>query len=457
MINTYLQFFNKILGILFLEMNFKNSLEFEKKYIAVSIQRGKLFKWVTFAISFYSFYLDLTLHKDDAIDMIYRQNLMTLHIIILVLSLVYIAIYKLLENAEQRRSSYIVKAVIISDMFLTILIASILSLNSQRFTGNIDAYIMTVFAVALVVSLYPKWLLGIYGVNHIFFLIGISYVCKDNTALLKQLNATTVVLVAFILFLMMYRYNIKNFINEEMLKEDKSTFLKLFEMNPFPLLVSRFEDGKIQYANRKAMLFYDIQQETLDTLNHSDLYINTSDLEAIREILARNEKVNDYVVEQKSLSGQMKFAIVNYALIDYFGGKSILSGAADITEIKRIEKELTIHASTDILTGVLNRRAGMDLITKAFEIARQEETEFNLCFFDIDNLKMVNDKFGHLEGDSLITDICNVIRSQINPGDMIFRYGGDEFMLLFENTCEHEINEIRYRIDESFETLNKNK
>lgn len=55
--------------------------------------------------------------------------------------------------------------------------------------------------------------------------------------------------------------------------------------------------------------------------------------------------------------GQIKCAIVNYELIDYFGEKSILSGAADITEIKRLENELTVYASTDALTGVLNRRA----------------------------------------------------------------------------------------------------
>lgn len=163
MIKAYLRFFDKISKSLFWEMDFKNNLEFQRKYIILSLQRGKLFKWVIFIIILYSFYLDLTLHKDNNIDVIYRQNLMNLHIIVLILSLVYIAIYKLLENRERYRFSYIVKAVIISDMFLTILIAAILSLNSQRFSGNIDAYIITVLAVALVIPMYPKWALGIYG------------------------------------------------------------------------------------------------------------------------------------------------------------------------------------------------------------------------------------------------------------------------------------------------------
>lgn len=457
MIQACLQFFDKISSSVFLNMDFKNSLEFEKKNIMLSLQRGKLFKWVIFIISLYSFYLDLTLHKDNNIDKIYLQNLKNLHIITLILSLVYIAIYKLLEKSEKYRFSYVSKAVMISDMFLTILIAAILCLNSQRFAGNIDAYTITTLTIALVVTVYPKWVMGIYFLNHIFFLIGLSYFCRDNTAIIKQSNATTAVFVAFILFLTMYVYNVKNFLNEERIKEDKQTFIKLFEINPFPLLISRFEDGKVQYTNHKAMLFYNMGKEQPDTLNHKHLYKNISDLNVVYEMLEANGKVNNYVVEQKTLSGQVKCAIVNYELIDYFGEKSILSGVADITEIKRVEKELMVHASIDALTGVLNRRAGMDIMKRKFETAKAEKREFNLCFFDIDNLKIVNDKFGHLEGDSLITDVCKVIKEEIKSDDTIFRYGGDEFMILFDNKCEYEINKICCRIRERFEALNRNK
>lgn len=70
---------------------------------------------------------------------------------------------------------------------------------------------------------------------------------------------------------------------------------------------------------------------------------------------------------------------------------------------------------------------------------------------------MVNDKFGHLEGDSLITDVCKVIREEIKPNDTIFRYGGEEFIILFDDDCEYEINKTCCRIGERFEALNKNK
>ncbi len=457
MIKAFFQFFEKILKSLFLKMDFKNNLEFEKRYIALALQRGKLFKWVVLVISFYDFYLDWVLYKENHTDIIYRHNLIKIHSAIFIAALAFIVIYNLLEKAERYKFPSLAKAVILFDMFLTIFVASGLSLNSQRFTGNIDAYIMILLTVALVIPLYPKWVLGIYTLNHIFFLIGLSYFCKNNTAIVKQFNSTTTLLVAFVLFLIIYQYNVKNFLYEEMLKEDKRTFIKMFETNPLPLLISSFEGGKIQYANYKAMVFYDIGEKLPDDLNHKELYKNISDLSVIYEMLEVNGKVNNYVVEQKTLSGQLKCAIVNYELIDYFGEKSIISGVADITELKRMENELTIHASTDALTGVLNRRAGMDLMKRKFETAGHETEEFHLCFFDIDGLKAVNDKFGHLEGDSLIMDVCRVIREEIKPEDTIFRYGGDEFMILFDHSCEEEIKKTCSRIEESFEALNRNK
>jgi len=373
----------------------------------------------------------------------------------LVLSIAYIITYRLLKKSKQYRFSLLTKAVILSDMFLSLLIAAIFSLNAQRFTGNIDAYIMVVFAVALVIPMYPKWVLGIYSVIHGSFLIALSSFFDNNTIALKRFNSTTVVLVAVVLFIVLYKYNVKNFLNEKILKEGKATFTKLFEINPFPLMVFDFANGKIQYVNQRAMVFYEMQKEQLSLLNHKDFYKNASDIDIINKMLETNGVVNNYIVEQKTLSGKTKHTIVNYELIDYFGERSILAGVADIAEIKRIEHELTIHASMDILTGVFNRRVGMDLVRKRFEMTKHKNKGFILCFIDIDDLKTVNDEFGHLEGDALITDVCRIIKEETKPNDVIFRYGGDEFMVLFSDDNEQETERTCHRINERFEALNK--
>lgn len=448
---------NWLSKILFMKMDFKNRLEFERKSLLLCLQRGKIFNWVVFALSFYSFYLDFTLYQDPSVDRLYRRNLLGMHILIFLLSIAYLAGYKLLEG-KNRQTSPTAKALILSEICLILFFASALSLNSQRFTGNLDAYIMVLLVAALMVPIYPKWVLLIYSVNHVLFLVGLSsFFGTGNSIVIKQFNSTFTVLVAMILFLLLYRYNVTNFLNEEMLREDKQTFIKLFEGNPFPLLISRFEDGKIQYANHKAVLFYELPEEISGALNHAHLYKKVWDFDSIRKRLETDGKVVDYLAAQRTCSGQTKYAVVNYELIDYFGEKSILSGVSDIEEVKRIEEELTVHASTDPLTGVLNRRAGMDLLTMRFEAAHHGETGFTLCFFDADNLKTVNDTFGHLEGDVLIVNICRIIMGELHPDDIIFRYGGDEFILLFENNCEQEARKTCARIMQRFEALNQSK
>jgi diguanylate cyclase (GGDEF)-like protein len=438
-------------------MDFLNCAEFEKKYMIQSIQRGKLLNLAILAVSFYSLYLDFSLYQNNRIDLIYRRNLMSIHIISMLLSVSFVLIYRLLEKSKKYKFSKITKVTILSNMFLTIATASLLSLNSQRYTGNIDAYIMLTLAAALAIPIYPKWVIGIYVINHIIFLIGLSYLCNDSSAIIKQFNSTTTVIVAMVLFLILYRYNVKNFLNEEFLKRDKLTFTKLLEITPFPLLISGFEDGKVNYANQKAMLFYDIKNEQLNTLNIKQLYINSSDLNIINQMLETNKCVNDFVSGHKTLSGQEKYAIVNYEMIDFFGERCILSGVTDITEIKRAKNEVTIHATTDELTGVLNRRVGMEILKKKLEKSICNNKEFNLCFLDIDNLKMVNDNFGHLEGDSLITDVCEVIKEETKANDIVFRYGGDEFMILFGNTSKEEMDKVCYRIWDRFEAMNRAK
>ena len=448
-----MQFFHKLSKSLFLNTDFKNSEGFKRKYTAVSLQRARLFKWVTFLVCIFSLYLDLLLKKDSTVDVSYRQTLIAIHIAGLVLSLAYIFIYGRIEKSWHHRCSWAAKAAILLDLFLTLLTGAIMSINSQRFNGNIDAYIIIVLAASLVIPMYPKWVMGIYGFVHIVFVSFLSSFHQSDT-FMKISNSTTPVLLALVLFLSLYRYNIKSFLNEEMLKEDKTTFIKLFEINPFPLVISGFEDGKILYANQRAMTFYDIPKEQCNELYHGDLYKDASDMNVICKMLEIDGKVNDYVVEQKTLSGQLKHAIVNYELIDYFGEKSILSGVADIAEIKRMENELTIYASTDSLTGVLNRRIGMNLARKRLETAKREKAGFQLCFFDMDNLKMVNDQFGHVEGDAFIIDVCRIIREELNSHDVIFRYGGDEFMILFHADDEQEAGRTFHRVAQRFETLN---
>lgn len=69
-----------------------------------------------------------------------------------------------------------------------------------------------------------------------------------------------------------------------------------------------------------------------------------------------------------------------------------------------------------------------------------------IAFVDVDNLKKINDRFGHCEGDKLLNRIATIIRRNIREYDFVFRYGGDEFIVVFRNADIKKAEEIWERV-----------
>lgn len=102
-------------------------------------------------------------------------------------------------------------------------------------------------------------------------------------------------------------------------------------------------------------------------------------------------------------------------------------------ELETKKAELEKQAIMDDLTGLFNRRAAYTLLDKLQSMARRERKPITVCFIDIDNLKPVNDTFGHNEGDKLIKGFADTLADSIRTGDYACRMGGDEFLVLFPN------------------------
>lgn len=101
-------------------------------------------------------------------------------------------------------------------------------------------------------------------------------------------------------------------------------------------------------------------------------------------------------------------------------------------------------ADLDSLTGVLNRASGLKRIQEVHRHARAINGDFVLCFVDVNNLKGVNDKYGHKEGDIMIQMVSEALSKPLRDGDFVCRYGGDEFILCFNN-CTLEAGERAWR------------
>jgi diguanylate cyclase (GGDEF)-like protein len=94
-------------------------------------------------------------------------------------------------------------------------------------------------------------------------------------------------------------------------------------------------------------------------------------------------------------------------------------------------QELRILAWTDELTGAGNRRAFERVLEETIAEARRERRSFSLMYFDIDEFKSYNDRFGHDAGDEVLREVVELLRAVIRRGDHVFRIGGDEFVVIF--------------------------
>ncbi len=92
-------------------------------------------------------------------------------------------------------------------------------------------------------------------------------------------------------------------------------------------------------------------------------------------------------------------------------------------------------ATVDDMTGALNKKAIMDVIREEFGRSQSKGTPLTLLMFDIDHFKQTNDRFGHLAGDYVLKETCNLIKNKmIRQKDALGRYGGEEFALVLRET-----------------------
>jgi diguanylate cyclase (GGDEF)-like protein len=118
-------------------------------------------------------------------------------------------------------------------------------------------------------------------------------------------------------------------------------------------------------------------------------------------------------------------------------------------EIAIKEQEFRRLSMTDSLTGLYNSKRFFDMIGAEVRRARRYGRNLALGFLDIDNFKTFNDENGHLEGDRLLREVARVIRAECRENDTAFRYGGEEFTILFPETDMEQAFVVANRIRES--------
>ncbi|MEW6146223.1 MAG: diguanylate cyclase [Thermodesulfobacteriota bacterium] len=126
----------------------------------------------------------------------------------------------------------------------------------------------------------------------------------------------------------------------------------------------------------------------------------------------------------------------------------------DITRRKLAELETKRFSVTDPMTGILNRKAGLESVHRQMKFCERHGCSFTVCYIDIDNLKLVNDSFGHKEGDRVIITFVNLLKRALRESDVMCRLGGDEILLILQETSLEGSKSVVNRIRDAVHARN---
>ena len=132
----------------------------------------------------------------------------------------------------------------------------------------------------------------------------------------------------------------------------------------------------------------------------------------------------------------------------FLGFQSVMSLviATIVAENKRVKTQLLHLAVTDPLTGLSNYRKFIDTLDGEIKRARRTERGFAMLFFDVDNLKSINDQRGHIVGNQALCRVANALRGSCRAIDTIARFGGDEFSVILPEADRDAAHVVAQRV-----------
>ncbi len=134
--------------------------------------------------------------------------------------------------------------------------------------------------------------------------------------------------------------------------------------------------------------------------------------------------------------------------MNVFGGIILVYTYILMGRIERSRRELELHSNLDTLTGLLNRRALYDVAESMFQRQQRSHASFAMLFADLDKFKAVNDELGHAAGDQVLKAFAQIVRETVRTTDVAARFGGDEFVMLLEDTGLKEAEVVARRVQQ---------
>ncbi|MHB9154567.1 MAG: sensor domain-containing diguanylate cyclase, partial [Endomicrobiales bacterium] len=231
---------------------------------------------------------------------------------------------------------------------------------------------------------------------------------------------------------------------ERKLRESESRYRRLFESTRDGILLLDADTGAIIDANPSIVSLSGFSREELTgkKIGESGLF-EEGDAAGIPAELLRQEYFRRENLTLKAKDGGLIEAELVSNVCPVGARKVIQCNIRDITERRQAERQIKYLSFHDRVTGLYNRTYFEEELRR---LDTKRELPISLIMGDVNNLKLVNDAFGHREGDKLLMKIASILKASCRNEDIVARWGGDEFIILLPKTDGKTAQVIAQRI-----------
>ncbi|MGI5971482.1 MAG: PAS domain S-box protein [Oscillospiraceae bacterium] len=228
----------------------------------------------------------------------------------------------------------------------------------------------------------------------------------------------------------------------------------MFNHHEAPMLLIEPNSGRIIDANAAAVNFHGYSKEELLSMYLQDINILSNDeLTRQRQLTSKKEQIY-FTLPHRLKSGEIRIVDVYSSPIEYNNERLVFSIIIDVTKREEAKKQIEYLAYHDYLTGLYNRRYFDEAYLK---LMGKESFPLAIILGDINGLKLINDSFGHSEGDKAIRAVAERIKECLTGDEILARIGGDEFALITIGKDRNKLKELMYNIEEYVNNQNKNR